>query len=199
MICVALASAAALVLLCSGRLNGGAKPEVRPLEELQGNYSLNDAIADGCFVIEDGSVTNLDVLERFVQDAERGDPAFLRKYEYTSLTIDSSADPGYYESVKGDYPEITVEDIVFDKGIYSVRSCDEDGELTVREFPYLVRDHFDYPNQYSATTGGTAYFLCERDDVSTRDVLNLFLSGQFADFPDFRIICLINEYKDDMP
>ena len=69
-ICVVLASAAALVLLCSGRLNGGAKPEVRPLEELQGSYSLDDAIADGCFVIEDGSVTNLDVLERFVRDAE---------------------------------------------------------------------------------------------------------------------------------
>lgn len=188
---------AAVMLILFGCDRNTRADSKQPLEELPGDYSLSDAMADGCLVIEDGDVANLEVLDQFVQDVNHGDYAFLRKYHCSNLTIDPDFDPEYYNSVKDDYPKITIFDIVYDSGQYSVRYYDEDGNLTVREFPYFGQHHFDPPNQYAAITGGTAYFLCERDDVLFQDILNSLLSCQTADLPDFYIICMVNEYKDN--
>lgn len=169
----------------------------RPLEELKGNYNLSDAIEDGCLIIEDGNATNLEVLDRFVQDINNRNCAFLRKFDCTNLTIDPDFDPEYYDSIKSDYPKIAVFDIVYDNNLYSVSHYDENGNLTVREFQYFEQQYFSPPNQYSSITGGTAYFLCEQDDILFQDILNNFLKGQFTDSPDFYIICIVNTYKNE--
>lgn len=192
-ICIVLSSAVMLIL--SGCDSAKIDPR-RPLEEIQDNYSLDDAIADGCLIIEDGKVANLEVLEQFTQDVKDRGHAFLRKFDCDNLTIDPDYDPEYYNSVKDDYPKITVHDIVYENGLYSVSSYDEDGNLTVREFPYFEQQYISPPNQYSAIVSGTAYFLCERDDILYQYILNAHMQGGFPAFPDYYTICMTYVYKD---
>lgn len=197
--CIVLSLAAPLMLAGCDSLRGDAgNGPKQPLEELPGDYSSSDAIADGCLVIEDGNVANPEVLDQFIQNSDRQGKAFLRKFDCTNLDIDPTFDPEYYESVKDNYPRITVHDITYDDGLYSVRYYDEDGELTVRDFPYLEQQYVSPPNQYSAIESSTAYFLCERNDVLFQDILKGLLSDQFVAFPDFYIICLDNTYKDNL-
>lgn len=197
-ICVVLSLSATLMLFGCDNLDGAeGGSSVRPLEELQDNYSLDDAIADGCLIIEAGDVKNSEVLDQFVEDVDNQGYAFLRKFDYDDLAFHPNYDPEYCESVKDDYPKITIEDIVYKDGLYSVSSYDEDGNLTVREFPYFEQQYISPPNQYSGIVSGTAYFLCERDDVLYQYILNAHMQGGFPAFPDYYTICLTYVYKDD--
>lgn len=163
--------------------------------EMPENYTLEDAKNDGYLVMENGDVTcGQEAFDAFLDKTKNGGYALLRIADYYELPDSSHYSEEYYEEIKNNYPVMYIRNIVYENGIYKEFSY-EDGKLMVREFKYLIEDHFEALSETSTYTGGVAFFLCDRDDVSYHDVFRSYFSSNAHAFIPFSIIYQLNNYK----
>lgn len=86
---------------------------IKELSEISENYSTDEAISDGCIVVEKNKIISKDkdAIDKFITSTENGEKAFIRVYnKYNN--------------------EIQIEDINFENGIYYIDTIEfQDGNL----------------------------------------------------------------------
>lgn len=89
---------------CNGNTDTG-KTEQISLEELPGDYTVEQAKENGCVVYEDGDITcGQEIWDVFAETASaKREATFVRLGFYYTLDEPSRYDPDYYESIKDDY------------------------------------------------------------------------------------------------
>lgn len=112
-----------------------------------GEYSLTQAKADGCVVMEDGDVTHgQQIWQNFVSATKQGEEATVRYAHYHTVGDPSRYDSDYYEEIKDQYPMMFVHTLTFD-GQYYTDTWEENGEEVTRTYRYLR--HFEGSPQSS--------------------------------------------------
>ena len=170
----------ASILLLSLLLAGcGAKAPApqTPLETAAERYTLEQAKAENCVVFEDSVVTaGQDQWDTFVETTKSGTPSEIRLVTYYTLDPERCS-PEYYESAKGDYPMLLVEDLSYDGETYTDRYFDEGKEYT-GIYRYLKRfdemPHTDTP-EYSLVI----YMLLNDERATYSDYMAAALSSDF--------------------
>ncbi len=86
---------------------------IKELSGISENYSTNEAISDGCIVVEENKIISedKDAIDKFITSTENGEKAFIRVYnKYNN--------------------EIEIKDINFENGIYYIDTIEfQDGNL----------------------------------------------------------------------
>lgn len=192
---VALAAAVAVVIAVAAVfLAMRREPPAAPanawldLRELRENYTVEQAAADGCVVL-DGS----DLLSGekywidFVNYTKSGKPAMVRIYQSYS-----DHDGSYY-----------VKELVYDGEKYTLTFYDRTGDtgeefLSRQEFKYLIRSPYSPKN---SDTGTTDYYLLANDaSVTAEGYFNALLSSTMKPEYDIYSHCKIiysNRISDD--
>ena len=168
------------------------KADAPTLETLAAGYSLEQAKADGCLVMENGTVTA--GKEAFLDFTAKGAGAALRVVNYYTLDeADCSAE--YYEKNKDDYPCLFVQDLSYDGTGYTLRGW-EDGVEYVRHYRFLRR--FECDNGPTAQNRYSVRFVLTDDaDATWERLMQGALSSQSGDWIDFTVVC--QEYLDHTP
>ena len=100
-------------------------------------YSLAQAKADGCVVMEDGDVTHgQEIWQNFIAATARGEEATVRYAHYYTVGAPARYDPDYYEEIKDQYPMMFVHTLTFDGESYT-DIWEENGEEVTRTYRYL--------------------------------------------------------------
>lgn len=110
------------------------------IEELPENYSIEDAIKDGCFVENQNEVlsNNPNAIEEFMNKAERGENCFIRVYSKSNAFI-------------------KITDVEFENGIYYTYSDYSKSEIAYdrqsicKAYKYLVKKEADDLTRYIFT------------------------------------------------
>ncbi len=141
------------------------------LEDLPADYSIAQAKADGCLVMEGRTATaGKDVWQSFVSAAESGGSAAVRiVHSYTSTSA-------------GGPPSVFVHDLSFDGEIYTYRGF-EDGEEITRQFKYLLRFEGEAPAT-AAYRRYVRYVLVNDAGVTWGDIERGMFSSQSGDWID---------------
>lgn len=177
-------------------LAGCGKPEdaslslvYTPLEDLPKDYSLQNAKADGCVVMENGDISSgQEIWDNFVQTTADGSPAAVRTVTYYTLRDPSRYGEEYYESIKDEYPKMFVHDLSFDGEQYTLRWFEETEEI-VRTYPCLLRFEGDaIPS--AAYNSYVRYVLVHDESVTWADIEHGMYSSQMGDYIDhFTVYC----------
>ncbi|MBQ6809668.1 MAG: M56 family metallopeptidase [Clostridia bacterium] len=124
--------------------------ESRPLKELKENYSISQAIDDGCVVVKDSNlIAGEDVWAKFISKTEAKEPAVVRIYKYYSSSYN------YY-----------VKEISFNGKKFNLKYYDHTGDtheeiFIDKEYKYLVYSLYLMKNNVS-----DHYFLSDSLDVT---------------------------------
>ena len=155
-------------------LSGVAYDKIPP------NYSLEDAKSDGLIVYEDYDITaGQSVWDAFIQETEKGNSCEIRLMFYYTLDAQGiTPEHEQYEEIKDDYPGFHIQDLSFDKNIYTLYWIEQEQEYT-RKYKYLKR--FE-------DSSGIRYFLVNDKNVTWEQVIRGMLSSRFGDFIDFHTV-----------
>ncbi len=192
-----LALVAAAALLCGSvvaiRLRNGeeAGKDGRKrvaLEALPEDYSLEQAKADGCVVMEDGQLTA--GRERFLHFAENpAQDGSVRVVHYYTLDDPSRYAPELYEEIKDSYPHLFVHDLICNgKEGYIWRGCEDDELIVERKYHYMLR--MEAPPDGPAATWDHAvrYVLVNDADVTWKDIWTGMISSQSNAYIDHAVV-----------
>ena len=149
----------------------GPPGEWENLELLPEDYSLEQAKADGCVVLEDGQITSgKERFLRFVEDCADRRNVSVRIAENYTLGDPSRYDPDYYEEVKDTYPHLFIHQLIFIYNWgYSWQWC-EDGELLERRYSYLLRMEDPPDGPGAAWDHAIRYVLVNDPNVTWGDI-----------------------------
>lgn len=116
-------------------------------EELPKSYSVENAISDGCIVLENNKVksNNIEVLDEFIADTERGEKSSIRVY---SKFTDSNGEETIY-----------IKDVEYLNGIYYFNNYNlkDNEESYFNSFTKLQKRNSSY---------GIVYYWIEEDENS---------------------------------
>ena len=151
-----------------------------PLEDLPADYSLEQALADGCVVYEDGSIAGgQEVWDAFCRAVSGGQKAGLRLVFRYNLGDPARYDPDYYASVKDQYPRVFAEDLDFDGEAYTVRWYEEGEEIT-KIYRYLMKYEGPAESPGASFDRYVRYVLTHDDTVTWEDIWRGMISSQFG-------------------
>ena len=175
----------------------GPPGEWENLELLPEDYSLEQAKADGCVVLEDGQITSgKERFLRFAEDcADRRNVSVRIAMHYT-LGDPSRYDPEYYEEVKDSYPRLYLHDLIYDGTAYTWRWY-EDGELVERRYSCLLRMKTPPDGPGAAWDHAIRYVLVNDPDVTWGDIWRGMISSQSGAYIDHAVVYQEYVYADD--
>lgn len=158
-----------------------------PLNQLSGNYSLDDAKSDNCVVFEDGDITyGQSAWDSFIENTENGQPETARLGFYYTLGDPSHYSEEYYEEIKDDYPILYINDLSFNGKKYIIESIEE-GQLISKEYKYLVK-YEGQPRPSALYSEYTYYVLVNDNTVTWDDIEHGMLSSKFGDYIDHYLV-----------
>ena len=175
----------------------GPPGEWEALELLPEDYSLEQAKADGCVVLEDGQITSgKERFLRFVEDcADRRNVSVRIAMHYT-LGDPSRYDPEYYEEVKDSYPRLYLHDLIYDGTAYTWRWY-EDGEPVERRYSDLLRMEDPPDGPGAAWDHAIRYVLVNDPNVTWGDIWRGMISSQSGAYIDHAVVYQEYVYADD--
>ena len=213
---IVLALVAAVALLCgslvavrakqnqtitedAGVSNAPSEPpgEWEALELLPEDYSLEQAKADGCVVLEDGQITSgKERFLRFAEDCADRRNASVRIAMHYTLGDPSRYDPDYYEELKDSYPRLYLHDLTYDGTAYTWRWY-EDGELVERRYSNLLRMEDPPDGPGAAWDHAIRYVLVNDPNVTWEDIWRGMISSQSGAYIDHAVVYQEYVYADD--
>ena len=131
--------------------------------------SIEEAILDGCVAMVNGDVVaGQKSWERFLEQIRNGQSAAIRLVKYDTLTNPEIYEPGNFEEVFRDYPQMAVHDLRYDGTRYTLRTC-SGGIVSESVWDYLVSySQVDWDSQrYNSYT-----VLCNMPDLTWEDYRN---------------------------
>ncbi len=155
---------------------------LRDLKRLTNNYSLEQAKADSCLVMENGDVTSgKEVFDEFLGKTSREKDARIRVVNYYTLD-ESTVSEEYYEQEKDSYPVLFVTDVVYENGEYKTYSyANEDDELVKKTYKYIIKDEFD-ANPEATFTNATYYMLVNDKSLTFNTIVKVLMSSNSNDY-----------------
>lgn len=170
--------ASMLLLLFLSACSKATPDEWEDLKDAADNFSLEDAKNEGYVVIEDSDVTwGQDAWQHFVNLSAAKEPCKIRLVHYYTIGDPSHYDPAYYESIKNDYPQMYIFELVYDGKMFSV-SHYEGEELYQAEYKYLMRYEGKAETPDALFTSYVRYVLINDDSVTWKDIVHGMLSSQ---------------------
>ncbi len=169
-----VACAVTAVVLLTDPKDPSDDPTWPALEDMIENYTPEQAMADGCVVVDGGNLLyGMDIWADFFNKTHGGVPAKVRVYqEYTSQ------DSTYY-----------VKEISFDGEKFRCKHYDLTGDtqelfLFDKEYDYLIKSYYiinDFIGEY--------YILSDNKDANIQDYMAHILSSTYtSDYPEIKII-----------
>lgn len=176
-----------MVLSISG-CSGDVKGPTPPLRELSAEYSLEQAKEDGCVVYEDGDITQgEDAFELFISKAEAGGKSTVRLVFYDTLGDPSGYDSEYYESIKEEYPILTVQDLAFDGTSYWIKWYEHNEEVSAG-YRYMMRYAGEAETPYATYQSYIRYVLTNDDSVTWQDIQKGMVSSKLGDAIPHKVV-----------
>lgn len=123
------------------------KNEFADIKELPQNYSVENAIQDGCIVLQNNKVVsnNIEKLDNFVKETQNNINSFIRIYtNYKRENID----------------EVRIKDVEYYNGIYYVRDCN------LKDEEKLYYNSFTNKLKKTQNKLGTEYFWTSEDGMT---------------------------------
>ena len=131
--------------------------------------SINEAILDGCVAMVNGDVVaGQKSWERFLEQAQSGQPATVRLVEYATLTNPENYEPDDFEKTFQNYPQLTVHDLRYDGSRYTLRTC-SGGIVSESVWDYMVS--YSQVN-WSSQSYGSYFLLTNMPDLTWEDYRN---------------------------
>ena len=184
---LALVLVAAVALLCGSVVAIRGRTRVA-LKALPKEYSLEQAKADGCVVMENGQLTA--GRERFLHFAEiPAQDCSVRVVHYYTLDDPSRYAPELYEEIKDSYPHLFVHDLICNgKEGYIWRGREDDELIVERKYHYMLR--MEDPSDGPAATWDHAvrYVLVNDADVTWKDIWTGMISSQSNAYIDHAVV-----------
>ena len=121
--------------------------DFRDIKELSEDYNIENAIQDGCIVLQNNKVisNNIDKLDEFIKETENNVNSFIRIYtDYKSKDIDESC----------------VKDIEYNNGIYYVR------DFNLKDKEKLYYNSFTNKLKKTKSKFGTEYSWISEDGIT---------------------------------
>ena len=159
-----------------------------PLNQLQSDYSLEQAKNDGCVVFEDNDITSgQSEWDAFIKQTGEGKPASIRLAYYYTLGDPSQYAPELYEEIKDDYPMLYVKDLTFDGELYTIEGY-EDNQLISKQYQYLMK-YEGQPQSSTAIFSNYLYYVLTNDDTVTwGEIEHGLFSSQFGAWIDHYLV-----------
>jgi hypothetical protein len=108
-------------------------------------------------------------------------PCKTRIVHYYTIGDPSHYDPGYYESIKGDFPKMYIFELVYNGETFSVSHYEEE-KLYQSEYKYLMRYEGNAETPDATYTSYVKYVLVNDDRVTWNDITHGILSSQLGDY-----------------
>ncbi len=136
------------------------------LKSLTNHYSLEQAKADGCLVMEDGDVTSgKEVFDDFLNKTSQKIDAKLRVVNYYTLDNAQSA--------------IYITDVVYENDEFKTYSVNDDNELIEDTYKYLIKDEFE-ANPEATFTTATYYMLVNDRSLTFSEIFRALASSSLV-------------------
>ena len=159
-------------------------PKYTPLEQIPGDYTVDQAEADGCVVHANGDIrSGQEQWDGFLKAVDAGQKISVRLADYYELGDPSRYAADYYESIKDEYPKLFLADLTYDGAKYTVRSI-EDGEEYVRTYQYLMRYEGEPESKNAAYDSYLRYVLTNDDSVTWEEIFSGVVSSQLGAYID---------------
>ncbi len=177
-----------IFLFLSGCGKAPTPDEWNDLKEAADNYSLEDAKRNGYVVIADGdAVFGENIWQKFFNLSAKKRPCKIRVVHYYTLDDPSHYDPAYYESIKDDYPEMYISELVFSGEAFIVRHY-EGEKYYGTEYKYLMKCEGEAESREATYTSYVRYVLVNDDTVTWNDIMHGMFSSQSGDYIPHRSI-----------
>ena len=151
-----------------------------PYAEIPEGYSLENAKNDNLVVFEDGDITSgQEVWDKFLEITEQGKSYAVRLAFYYTLDgqgITSAHEQ--YEEIKNDYPILFIQDLSFNRKIYTLYYVEDEKEYRFK-YKYLKRF-------FEATT--IRYVLVNDKEVTWEQIGSSMLSSRFGAWIDHKTV-----------
>ena len=126
---------------------------IKELSGISENYSTNEAISDGCIVVEENKIISedKDAIDKFITSTENGEKAFIRVYNKCNN-------------------EIQITDINFENGIYYIDTIEfQDGNL-IRTY-HSTYKKLEKINTSDGKNTNTIYMFSQGRDPNSNEYL----------------------------
>lgn len=164
------------------------------LEDINEDYSLEEAKADQCVVHENGDITSgQEVWEVFLEACAAKEACKVRLGTYYTLGDPSHYSKEHYEEIKDNYPVLHMTDLEFDGEGYQVKLYDQE-ELLIKDYDYLLK-YEGKANVEAIYTDYTYYVLVNDDSVTWEDIWNGMISSQMGAMIDHWVAYQDKVYK----
>lgn len=170
------------ITFCIGLLSACGHETVTyvPLEQLPGDYTVEQAETDGCVVHKNGDIySGQEQWERFLKDVAKGKEAAVRIANDYELLDPSRYGAEYYESIKDEYPKLYIEDLTYDGDLYTIRWYEGEEEY-VLTYRYLMRYEEDAEGRNASYDSYIRYVLTNDNTVSWQDIARGMVSSYFG-------------------
>ena len=184
----AMARSFTVIFPAANNTGAAAQDQWTPLAALPGDYSLEQAKADGCIVLEDGQATaGRERFSAFLEHSEAGQPDTVRVVKYYTLSDPAHYDPEYYEEIRDDYPMLFANDLSCDGTSYTWQFYEE-GELYEKQYRHLLRFAEETETADGSWAVTVRYVLANDPDVTWEDIWRGMLSSRFGDGIDHQVV-----------
>lgn len=169
---------------------------IADLKELADNYTLEQAKNDQCLVMENGDVTyGEEIFSEFLSATINKEDTAIRIVNYYTLGDKSQYSEEAYQQEKEKYPQLYITDVVFENGIYTTYSYDNnDEQLLTKTYKYMIKDEFA-ANPEAAYTTAVYYILVNDNNVKWNDILKGMVSSQADAWIDHFNVYQKHKYK----
>jgi hypothetical protein len=138
------------------------------LMKVPGDYSLEQAKADGCVVYEDGNISSgQEIWDTFAKKCESGKKASVRLGFYYTLS-EKNISQELYEESKDKYPVLFIQDLSYNGKDYTLLQKDDNDPNVILPSKYrYMRRYAGSPENESATFSSYLYYVLVNDDTVT--------------------------------
>lgn len=136
-------------------------PNFVSLDNLPDNYSIEEALSDGCFVEEYGTVlsNNKYAIDNFIEKSKKGEDSFIRIYSK--------------------YDNIRIIDLEFKNGIFYLMSKNDNKDIERSSAKYLTKTYWHTSGNIFPFTNELQYGFNGIDDPMSSDIILLLDADQF--------------------
>ena len=160
-----------------------------PYAEIPEDYSLENAKNDNLVVFEDGDITSgQEAWDKFMEIIEQGKSYAVRLAFYHTLD-GQGITPAHeqYEELKNDYPHLSIQDLVFNRRIYTLYYV-EDGKEYRFNYKYLKRFVETSPKETIPYREIIRYVLVNDKEVTWKQIGSGMLSSRFGAWIDHQTV-----------
>ncbi len=146
--------------------------------DIPDNYSLEEAVENGCVVYYDGDIfEGQDIWDKFVEMCAKKEECSVRLAFYYTLGNPDQYSPELYEEIKDDYPVLYINDLKYDGEKY-IHYYKDAGKYYKTEYKYMKKFEGEPLSQSALYSSYIYYVLLNDDKINWKDIEHGMFSSQ---------------------